>query len=72
MPAILRSMDREEWLNGSPEAARALLRPYDAGLMVAHEVGSRVNSPKNNDPSLIQAVPSAPGTLFSPGTTRLT
>jgi putative SOS response-associated peptidase YedK len=53
MPAILRVEDREGWLSGSSEEARALLRPYEAGLMVAYEVGTRVNSPKNNDPTLI-------------------
>ena len=55
MPAILRAEDRERWLSGSAEEAWALLRPYDAGLMVAYEVGTRVNSPKNNDPTLIEA-----------------
>jgi putative SOS response-associated peptidase YedK len=55
MPAILREADREAWLTGSLEEARALLRPYDASSMVAYEVGSLVNSPKNNDPTLIDA-----------------
>jgi putative SOS response-associated peptidase YedK len=55
MPAILRVEDREKWLSGPAEEAWALLQPYDAGLMVAYEVGTRVNSPKNNDPTLIEA-----------------
>ena len=53
MPAILRVADRQKWLTAPLEEARALLQPYDPGLMVAFEVGTQVNSPKNNDPSLI-------------------
>jgi putative SOS response-associated peptidase YedK len=56
MPAILRREDREAWLKGSVEEARAVLRPYEPGLMVAHEVSAAVNSPKNNGESLIEAV----------------
>jgi putative SOS response-associated peptidase YedK len=56
MPSILRREDREAWLKGSVEEARAVLRPYDPGLMVAHEVSAAVNSPKNNSESLIEAV----------------
>jgi putative SOS response-associated peptidase YedK len=55
MPAIVRKEDRDAWLSGSLEDARAVLQPYDAGLMVAYEVSSRVNTPKNNDPGLIDA-----------------
>ena len=58
MPAILRAQDREAWLSGSPEEARPLLQPYDPSLMVAYEVGARVNSPRNNDPTLIDAAAS--------------
>jgi putative SOS response-associated peptidase YedK len=53
MPAILKRGDHEKWLSGSLEVARSALSQYDAGLMVAHEVTTRVNSPKNNDSSLI-------------------
>jgi putative SOS response-associated peptidase YedK len=31
--------------------------PYDAGLMAAYEVGTQVNSPKNNAPSNIDPRP---------------
>jgi putative SOS response-associated peptidase YedK len=65
MPAILRVEDRERWLSAPPEEARALLKPYDAGSMVAYEVSSKVNSPKNNDRTLIEAAPSAPLAPFS-------
>lgn len=55
MPAILRPEDHDAWLTGSAEDARAAIRQYPADLMVAYRVGLRVNSPKNDDPSLIEA-----------------
>jgi putative SOS response-associated peptidase YedK len=61
MPAIVRKEDREAWLAGSAQDALALLQPYDPGLMVAYEVSGRVNTPKNNDPSLIAPLSSQPG-----------
>jgi putative SOS response-associated peptidase YedK len=51
MPAILRAEDRDAWLNGTLEQARAALTQYAADLMVAYEVSTRVNSVKNNDPA---------------------
>jgi putative SOS response-associated peptidase YedK len=56
MPAILRAEDREAWLAGTPEEARAVLRQYRADLMDAYEVSARVNSVKNNFPGLIEPV----------------
>jgi putative SOS response-associated peptidase YedK len=56
MPAIVRQEDRDAWLTGTVEEARAVLAPYPAGLMVAYEVSTRVNSVKNNDPALIEPV----------------
>jgi len=35
------------------EEARRALEQYPADLMVAYPVGTRVNSPKNNDASLV-------------------
>lgn len=55
MPAILASSNIEAWLGGSIADARAAILPYPADLMVAHPVSSRVNSPKNNDPGIIEA-----------------
>jgi putative SOS response-associated peptidase YedK len=54
MPAILRKEDQEAWLAGSADDARAVLKQYDAGLMVAYEVSTRVNTPKTNDAKLIE------------------
>ena len=56
MPAILRREDQEAWLAGSVDDARSVLKQYEAELMVAYEVSTRVNSPKNNDPTLIDPV----------------
>jgi putative SOS response-associated peptidase YedK len=53
MPAILRKEDQDAWLHGSVDDARAVLRQYDHGMMVAYEVSTRVNTPKNNDPALL-------------------
>ena len=63
MPAIVRSEDRDAWLTGTPEEARAVLRPYPSDLMVAYEVSTRVNSVKNNSPDLIR--PAEAADLFS-------
>jgi putative SOS response-associated peptidase YedK len=56
MPAIVRQEDRDAWLRGTLEEARAVLAPYPAGLMLAYEVSTWVNSVKNNEPSLIKPV----------------
>jgi len=56
MPAIVRLEDRETWLRGTPEEARAVLKQYPADLMDAFEVSCRVNAVKNNDPGLIEPV----------------
>ncbi len=56
MPAILSSADREAWLEGNAEQARAALRPYPDDLLYAHRVSPQVNSPRNNDAELIRPV----------------
>ncbi len=61
MPAILRKQDHDAWLNGTPDQARAVLAQYDAGLMLAYEVTTAVNSPKYNAPTNIEPLkPFAP------------
>jgi putative SOS response-associated peptidase YedK len=54
MPVILRPEDHEAWLEGTADDARSVIRQYPADLMVAYRVGLRVNSPKNDDPALIE------------------
>jgi putative SOS response-associated peptidase YedK len=56
MPVIVRREDRAMWLDGSGEDAKSVLLQYDPGLMLAHEVTTRVNTPRNNDPLLIEPV----------------
>jgi putative SOS response-associated peptidase YedK len=54
MPAILAPADFEIWLEGGLVEAKALLKPYPQELMTAYRVSTRVNSPKNNGPTLIE------------------
>jgi putative SOS response-associated peptidase YedK len=56
MPAILAKEDREQWLTGSAVDARVVLKQYPQECMVTYQVSTRVNSPKNNDPALIEPV----------------
>ena len=59
MPVIIEKENRELWLNNSeyPESdLKALLKPYDSGLMEAYEVDPFVNSPRNNSPECIEPV----------------
>jgi putative SOS response-associated peptidase YedK len=58
MPAVLREQDHEAWLQGSPQAARAVLTPYPSDLMVTWQVSRRLYANKSpNDASLIEPVP---------------
>ena len=56
MPAILHREDFDAWLHGSIDDARAVLRQYPPDHMYTYEVSTRVNSPKNNSPELIEPV----------------
>jgi putative SOS response-associated peptidase YedK len=56
MPALLAKEDREQWLSGSAADARNILKQYSQECMAAHQVSTRVNSPKNNDAALIEPV----------------
>ena len=57
MPVILPESAEAAWLGGEqgPDALQSLLVPFPADLMDAYEVGSMVNSVKNNDPDCILA-----------------
>lgn len=54
MPAIFAPGQFSAWLDGSPEQAHALLSAYPAPRMAADPVSLRVNSPRNDDPGLIE------------------
>lgn len=63
MPVILSGEAEELWLKGNqPLQTGNLLVPYPDGDMVAWPVSKKVNSPANNDASLIERID--PGTLF--------
>jgi putative SOS response-associated peptidase YedK len=54
MPAILKREQRHQWLFAPAEAAAAALFAYADERMVAYAVSARVDSPRNNDESLLQ------------------
>ncbi|HEU5137694.1 MAG TPA: SOS response-associated peptidase [Steroidobacteraceae bacterium] len=56
MPAILRKEDIEAWLTGTPDQARAALLQIPAAQLRAHKVSTRVNSAKNDDEKLLEAI----------------
>jgi putative SOS response-associated peptidase YedK len=58
MPVILHLDDEAAWVSpeSSPEHAQALLQPFPANLMSVYEVSSKVNSPANNTPDILQRV----------------
>jgi putative SOS response-associated peptidase YedK len=61
MPVILHPRDYELWLDVGVEDARRLrplLRPFPAAEMEAYAVSRRVNSPENDDPSVIEPLAS--------------
>jgi putative SOS response-associated peptidase YedK len=57
MPVILDAASREVWLDPAdrePERLRSLLTPYPADALEAVPVSSRVNSPANDDPAVLE------------------
>ncbi len=56
MPVVLDLADWPLWLGEAEGDPAVLLRPYPAERMALWRVGPRVNSVRNNDPSLIEAV----------------
>lgn len=59
MPALLYGKEVDQWLDPDfydVDALRELLRPAPEDAAVFHEVSTNVNSPRNNNPSLIDPV----------------
>ena len=58
MPVILPREAEARWLDpaldGDVDALLALLRPVPADALEAHPVSIKVNSVKNDDPSLLE------------------
>ncbi len=61
MPVILQPEQFDRWLDPGADPAMALemLRPAADGFLDGHTVGTRVNKPAINDPSLVEHVPAA-------------
>jgi putative SOS response-associated peptidase YedK len=55
MPVILHPDDYGRWLD-KDEDPRELMRPFPSELMTIWPVSTRVNSPKNDDPDLLDPV----------------
>jgi putative SOS response-associated peptidase YedK len=53
MPVIIPPEAYDRWLSPAEPDPRDLLVPYPAGLMIMWPISSRVNSPKNDDPSIL-------------------
>ncbi len=53
-PLVLESDQVDRWLNASRDEAAKMLRPVPDGILMWHEVSTRVNSVKNQGPELIQ------------------
>ena len=53
MPVILPPEAYADWLGGDSDPAD-LMRPYAAEAMTAWPVSTKVNSPRNDDPSLLE------------------
>lgn len=56
MPVILATDDHERWLDPSRADGEDLLRPCPAGWLDAVPVSTRVNTPRHDDPGLIEPV----------------
>ena len=59
MPVILDRQDEEAWLDleiHEQEALQKLLKPCPSAWLVAAEISTLVNSPKNNTPAVLQPV----------------
>ncbi len=56
MPAILTAEQATVWLEASPQEAHSVLAPRAMADMEAWPVSRRVNTPRNDDASLVSAV----------------
>lgn len=57
MPVIVKPADYERWLDPAitdPAALADILKPYPAGELTAYPISKRVNSPRNNDPAILE------------------
>lgn len=52
-PLVLESHQVDHWLNAPRDEAARMLRPVPDGILMWHEVSTRVNSVKNQGPELV-------------------
>ncbi len=57
MPVLVHPDDYDVWLNGAPENALALARPYPSASMAAYPISTKVNNPGFDDESIINPAP---------------
>jgi putative SOS response-associated peptidase YedK len=60
MPVILAPEDYDCWLDPQAADGRTLLQPCPAEWLEAYPVGTRVNSPRNNEPGLLEPLADGP------------
>jgi putative SOS response-associated peptidase YedK len=56
MPAILAPAEFERWLGAEADPRDLMRRPFDPNVMTMWPVSTRVNSPKNDNASLVEPV----------------
>lgn len=56
MPVIIAEKDQARWLSPQETDPAELIRPYPAHLMKMWPISTRVNSPRNDDPEILQPV----------------
>lgn len=62
MPVFLGAEEVARWMDPgtAPDTLGELLRPGAEALLLAHPVSTRVNTPRNDDPSLLEPVDGGP------------
>lgn len=63
MPVILAPADYMRWLGPEPDP-RDLMKPYPSDLMKMWPIDSKVGSPRNNTPDIIDEIGRGPDDLF--------
>ena len=56
MPVWLTARQADEWLAAEPDAAMAMLLASEPPAMEAYRVSRGVNTPRNNQPALLDQV----------------
>lgn len=54
MPVVLAPAEEELWLGGDPDEVASLLDPAPSESWRSYPVSTRVNNPRNDDPSIVE------------------